>query len=106
MIIAGELRQKIIVKELTTSRDPINGSIIETWTPKYTYRAKVNNRAGSKGVINDEIFNTQTVVFTTYYRHIVDTDRIEYKGNDYKIMMIGEFGNNEGLDIITERINE
>jgi SPP1 family predicted phage head-tail adaptor len=105
-MIIGDLRYDIIVKELTTSRDSNNGSVVETWTTKYSLKAKVNTKGGNKGVHNDEIFNAYTITFTCHYRDVVDTDRIEYNGNMYKILMIGEIGYREGLEIIAEKINE
>jgi SPP1 family predicted phage head-tail adaptor len=105
-MIIGELRYPIVIKSLVTSRDPNNGSVIETWTTKYTLKAKISGGKGSKTTQNQEIFNTSTLVFTTHYRDIEDTDRIYYDGDIYKIMMQGEIGYKEGLEIIAEKIND
>jgi SPP1 family predicted phage head-tail adaptor len=105
-MIIGDLRKNIIVKQLVISRDSTNGSTIETWETKYNLKAKVTRRSGAKTINNNEIFNTLSVVFITHFREIEETDRIEYDEDNYKIMMIGEIGEKEGLEIIAEKINE
>jgi head-tail adaptor len=105
-MIIGELRDNIIVKELVSTKDPVNGSTIDTYVTKFYLKSKVTRRSGAKTINNNEIFNTLSIVFTTHYRNIVDSDRIEFNGIDYKIMMIGEINYREGLEIICERINE
>jgi SPP1 family predicted phage head-tail adaptor len=105
-MIIGDFRHNIIVKQLVVTRDVNNGSAIETWTTKYNLKAKKTTRSGVKTINNNEVFNTSSVIFTTHYRAVVDTDRIEYNGEDYKIMMLGEVGFREGLEIICEKINK
>jgi SPP1 family predicted phage head-tail adaptor len=105
-MVIGNMRYDIVVKSLVATRDPNNGSVVETWTTKYALKANIKSGTGNKIVQNDEIFNTATLTFTTHYRDVVDTDRILYAGDNYKILMIEELGYKEGLDIIAEKINE
>lgn len=106
MIIIGNLRYNIIVKSLTISRDPNNGSVVETYVPKFNLKVGIKSGSGTKTINNNEIFNTSTTTFICHYRNIVDTDRIEFSGVNYKILMLGEIGFREGLEIIAEKINE
>jgi head-tail adaptor len=105
-MVIGNMRYKILVKRLTTTRDSNNGSVVETWATVYTLKASIPRGSGTKTIRNEEIFNTSTVTFNTYYRDIEETDRIYYEGDYYKIMMIGEIGFKEGLEIIAEKITE
>ena len=105
-MILGELRYNIVVLQPTFTRDENNGSRKPVYTTKYNLKAKIKFNGGSKGVQNEEIFNTATLTFTTHFRKICDSDIILYDGNKYKIMMIGEIGYKEGLEIITEKIHE
>jgi len=105
-MIWGNLRYNIIVKSLSSTRDTNNGSAVDVYVPKYNLKAGIKSSTGSRVINNSEIFNTNTITFTTHYRSVIDTDRIEFNGYDYKIMMVGEIGWREGLEIICEKINE
>ena len=105
MIIVGDFRNIIQVQRLTTTKDAY-GSASETYATVYTLRAGVKYTTGTKLVDNNELFNSQTLVFTTHYRSILDTDRIVFNGNKYKILFIAVVGFNEGLQITVEKINE
>lgn len=107
-MIIGELRYKIKIKKLVQTQDPLNGSVVPTWETKYTLKAKKTQRSGAKTINNNEVFNTSTIVFTCYYRNIVDTDIVEFEGQDYKIMHIAEISEvrfREGLELTVDKIN-
>lgn len=104
-IIAGDLRQVIDIKRLSITKDAY-GAVSETYTTVYTLRAAVKYQGGNRLIDNNEIFNSQTLVFTTYYRTIENTDRIVFNSKKYKILFIAEIGYKEGLQITAEMINE
>lgn len=105
-MVIGDMRHKITVKRLTTTRDPNNGSIVETWGDEYILKAKRLKGNGTKTIENNEIFNTQTKTFVTHYRDVTEKDRIYYDDDWYKIMLLGEIGYRDGLEIVVEKINE
>jgi head-tail adaptor len=104
-IIPGDLRNNIIVKRLTTSKDAY-GSTKESYSSLYNLRAKVKYNSGTKTVDNNEIFNSQNITFSLYYRSILTSDRIEFNSKNYRILFINEIGFREGLEIVTELIND
>lgn len=104
-VIAGDLRYKIEVKRLTKVKDEY-GATVDTYTTVYTLKAGVKYTNGSKGISNNEIFNSQSIQLTTYYRAIKDTDRILFNNKNYKILFINEIGFREGLQINIELIND
>jgi hypothetical protein len=106
MIVLGEMRYKIIVQELVVTKDANNGSMKDTYVTKYTLKAKKVRTSGVNLVQNQEIFNTNTLIFQCHYRNIVETDRILFENNNYKINNISEIGYREGLEITIEKLNE
>lgn len=104
-VIVGDLRYVINVKRLAKVKDEY-GAVSESYATVYTLKAGVKNMSGTKAISNDEIFNTSTLQFTTWYRTINDSDRIEYNSKKYKILSINEIGFKEGLTITAELINE
>ena len=100
------MRYDIIVKRLTITRDPLNGSPIQTWADQFKLKAKIPRGSGNKTIENEEIFNTSTKTFIIHYRDILEKDRIYYNEDWYKIMLINEIGFKEGIEIVAEKINE
>lgn len=104
-IIAGDLRHIINVTRLYTITDDY-GATVDSYNTVMTIRAAVKYLSGTKTINNDEIYNTQTLQLTTYHRDILDTDRIQFKNKNYKILFINEMGYREGMLITIELINE
>lgn len=101
----GNMRYTVVVKRLTTIKDAY-GAEASTYTTHLTLKADLRNRTGSKTIVNQEIFNTATLVFWVHYRDIINTDRIEYKSQMYEILNIAEIGYKEGLELTIALINE
>ena len=104
-IIAGELRHVVTITQLTTVRDAY-GAVTESYSTLYTLRAGVKSLSGTKGIELKEIFTSQVLQFTMYYREITETMRITYKSKAYRILNIEEIGYREGLKINAELIND
>jgi len=105
MLIAGDLRNEINVKRLSSVKDAY-GSITETYTTIYALRAGIKFNSGTKSINNDEIFNSQSIIVTCYFRNILTTDRVEFNSKMYKILFINPIGFKEGLQISIELIND
>lgn len=97
------MRTMIQVLGVSVSKDE-NGSLITTFYEKYTLKAAIKFLSGTKGITNDEIFTSRNILFTVYYRDIIETDRIYYNYQQYKINSIEEIGVKEGLLIECELI--
>jgi len=69
-------------------------------------KSAVKYNSGSKGINNEEIFNSRNITFITHYRKIDETMRILFNDKKYKIVFINEVGYKNGLDIKAELINE
>jgi head-tail adaptor len=104
-MIAGNLRHIIVVQRLSIIKDAY-GAPTETYNTTHTLKAELQSASGGKGVNNEEIFNSVQLNFITYYRDILESDRIIYKSKNYKILSIVEIGYKEGLRITVEKINE
>lgn len=105
-IQVGEMRYTIKVKSLSSVKDEY-GAAEEVYTNLVTLRASVKYLSGSKGIDLNEIFTSQAIQFTTYYRSVIEpTMRIEFNNKAYRILSIAEIGFKEGLLITTELINE
>lgn len=106
-IIAGQLRHTITIQALTISKNTGYGSATTSYAPIMTVRTAVQYGAGGKGINASEIFNSQAVQFTTYYRPaIVETCRIIFNEKTYIINNIAEIGYKEGMIITAELLNE
>jgi len=103
-IIAGNLRKTISIFRYSVLRDAF-GATKDTYTNVMTIKAGIKKEAGSLGMNNYEIFNSQIFTFITYYRTIYTNDRIQYNNQMYKILNITEIGYRESLEITVELIN-
>ena len=105
-MIIGSFRYPIVVKGLTIVKDADNGSETPVYTIKHKLKAAMKADGGSQIISDKEIFTQFKITFTTHYRKdIVDTDRIEFKGYTYKILMIAEVAYREGLTLVCESVN-
>jgi head-tail adaptor len=105
MINPGQLRHILYIYENTKTTDEYNADV-ETESLKFTLRAQLKYKSGTKTISNEEIFNSQQLEFITYYRNISDDMIIKYNDKKYNILFIEEIGFKEGLKIIVEKINE
>lgn len=104
-LIPGDMRHTIKVIAITSIRDEY-GAEVQSESTLYTLRAAIKYLGANKGIDLNEIFSSQSLQFSTYYRSFDLTHLIEFKGKRYKITGIIEIGYREGLTINTELINE
>lgn len=100
----GSLRNQIQVQEPVITKDQY-GASEESFETSMTIRAQVKYVSGNMSD-NKEIFHTQVVQFTTYFRDIKPVYRIRFKEQNYRILFVEEIGQKEGLLITSELINE
>ena len=105
MIQPGELRHSITVKALSSVRDAF-GADSDEYVDYLFLRAAVKFNSGNRGINNEEIFNSSTIQFITYYRTITTDMIIEWRSKRYRILSIADIGYREGLTINKELINE
>jgi len=104
-VVAGDLRHRIKIIQYTITRDPNYGSEVITPTEVMSLRAGVKHISGAKGIDLKEVFSSQSLQFTTYYRAIDTEMVIEYNSKQYRITALIEIGYREGLLINAELIN-
>jgi len=104
-VVAGDLRYRIKIIQYTVTRDPVYGSEVITPVEIMEIRAAVKHISGTKGIDLKEVFASQVLQFTTYYRAIDSDMEIEHEGKRYRILSIAEIGYREGLNINAELIN-
>ena len=76
-MIAGKLNEVITIVKSVVSKD-IYGATSITWVDSITTRASVNQKTGTKDVVNNEVFVSYTVEFEIrYYHSITEFDRIK-----------------------------
>ena len=97
-------RYMINVERLNVVKDSY-GSITSNYVLYLTLKASIKYLSGNKVIDNQEIFNTNTLQISTYYRDINESDRILYNNKYYKILSIQEIGYKEGLLLTVEKIN-
>lgn len=105
MLQPGMLRDNIIVQRKVVIKDNY-GAETEIFSDHLYLKANTNYKSGGKGIQTEEIFSSRNITFTTYFRDIIETDRIIYDNKTYSINFIGELGHREGLEINTTLINE
>ena len=105
MLQPGLLRDNIIVQRKTVIKDTYGAETV-IYSDHLYLRANADYKGGNKGINNEEIFSSRTIIFTTYFRDINETDLIIYDENEYKITFIAEIGYREGLSITTQLVNE
>ena len=105
MIQPGSLREDIIIQVRTTIKDGY-GSEQDIYTDSLYLKANIKYGGGSRGINNEEVFNSQDILFTTYYRTITTDMRILWNDNIYIINYINIVGFRECLEIKTTLLNE
>ena len=105
MIQPGELRENIIVSTITTIKDNY-GATEDIYTDRLYLKAKVKYVSGNKIINNNEIFNSEYIYFTTHFRNINKSDRIDWQDNTYEINFLLEIGFHEGLEIRCKLLND
>jgi len=81
---SGLLRHSITFQEKTTFRDTF-GASVNTWIDKFTTKANIVFKNGSKTVENKELFNSQTIDINIRFRSDINEQmRIKCKKTIYK----------------------
>lgn len=106
VLVLGNLRYSIQVISKSVTKDEFGAEIV-TWTNSFKLRAERKFAAGDKTLDNKEVFNSQRLVLTTFFRRGVSTDdRIIFQDKKYLIKSIVEIGFGEGMQIDCELIND
>ena len=85
---AGTLTEVIEIWEPTIVVNDY-GEQSTTYTLKYTTRARLIHKGGSRGFINDELFYPYTKEFAVRsYVPVTELDRIKWNNQEYKILDI------------------
>jgi hypothetical protein len=103
-MIISDFRWIIQVKRYVSGKDTY-GAINDTYSPYLELKCSIKFNGGNKLIENNEIYNTKTILITTHYRDIIESDIIVFKNEDFKILSIVEIGWKEGLQILAEKIN-
>lgn len=99
------LKEPIKIKALTTTKTQY-GTIQTSYTLKYETKASVKFNSENMTVSEGEIFYPINRTFIVRaYVPITETDRIEYKGQDYKILSINKNIYFNDIEVITTIIN-
>lgn len=104
-MIIGELRYTLKIFQVIKEKQK-NGSFTVSNFLIHSLRASRKYLTGSKIINNEEIFNTRTLQFITYYRKgITESCIIEFENRKYKINFLEVIGYNEALKFDVELIN-
>ena len=99
------LKEPIKIKALTTTKTQY-GTIQTSYTLKYETKASVKFNSENMTVSEGEIFYPINRTFIVRaYVPITETDRIEYKGQEYKILSINKNIYFNDIEVITTIIN-
>lgn len=102
---AAILKEPIKIKALTTTKTQY-GTIQTSYTLKYETKASVKFNSENMTVSEGEIFYPINRTFIVRaYVPITETDRIEYKGQDYKILSINKNIYYNDIEIVTTIVN-
>jgi head-tail adaptor len=104
-MIIGKMRYDIIVQKKINIRGEF-GEFKEEWSDYLNLKADVIYNNGGKTIDNDEIFNTQQITFTIYYRDVKEDMIIIFNNKKYQINFINEIPYKQGIIISAELINE
>lgn len=104
MIIAGDLRYPITITQQTSTKNEY-GEMVQSYSAVTSCRAGVKYQSGQKILDNKEIFSTQFLIFSMYYRDVDETMRINFDGQTYKITFLEKNKPGNELRIFAEKIN-
>jgi SPP1 family predicted phage head-tail adaptor len=104
-MIAGNLRYWIEIYTPQTVKDEF-GADSETFVLFTTLRAEKKEISGNYLLDNKEIFHSNRVDWTIYYRpNLKDKMRVNFDNKEYRILYIREIPFREGMILETELIN-
>lgn len=105
-MVAGRLKEVINILESVVTKNEY-GATKTVWTDKIQTKASVEQKTGSRVVVNNEIFNTYTVEFTVWdYHSIKESNRVRWDGNYYLIESIIPDKRKQQLVLVTSLVNE
>lgn len=103
---AGQLKDTITI----FSPEPFQnefGERIEQLVEKYSCKAKVEHRGGSRNNVNGEVFLTNSKIFhIRIYHEINDNDIVSYEGKKYRIIDVEKIKEYQEIILTTTLINE
>jgi head-tail adaptor len=100
-IVAGNFRKVITIYRLTQTQD-VYGAPVNTYNPVMTLKAQLVTEKGNMTLTNYEVFSASVKTFQTYYRNILNTDRIQYENKMYKILDMSEIGQREQWKLVCQ----
>lgn len=104
---SGILNEIIVIERLKQKKNEFGEIETEEYTPTIRTRASVKYNSLNRVEDNAEIFFSQDVIFTVrIYNDVRNLDRIDWKGNKYRILSIEESRQFQQKTIHTELINE
>jgi phage head-tail adaptor, putative, SPP1 family len=104
-MISGNLRYWIDILSPQTVKDEF-GAEQETFVLFTNLRAEKKEISGNYMLDNKEIFHSNRVDWTIYYRkNLTDKMRVKFDGKEYRILYIREIPFRQGMILETELIN-
>lgn len=103
---AGRLTERIVFLKLEKVKTE-TGSEDNTYVPEHNCRAKMTYSGGDRVNENGDIFYSHHIIFEI--RQGLDFDehyRIEWKGQQYRILCIEQDRHNQSTRIVTDLVNE
>lgn len=101
----GELRTNVVFQSRVITKDEF-GTTAESWTNRYKLKCKVVETSGSKGVDNNEVFTSSSVLIECYMRDIKNDMKVLLNGNEYAIENINPFPYKNYMQIQLSKINK
>ena len=105
-MVAGKLNEIIKFVEPVTVKNNYGATKTE-WEDRITTRASVVQNRGTRGVINNEIFNSYTIEFEVWDYHLINESwRVIWNKKIYQIESIVPERTQKKQTIVTSLVNE
>lgn len=105
-MVAGKLNEVVKFIEPVTIKNNYGATKTE-WKDRITTKASVNQKSGSRGVINNEIFTSYTIEFEVWDYHLINESwRVIWNKKIYQIESIVPERGKKKQTIITSLVNE
>lgn len=101
----GELRTRIVFQTNVKTNDKY-GTTVESWSDKFTMKCKVVGTSGRKGIDNNEVFTSNSVLIECYIRDVKNDMKVLLNGNEYTIESIDPFPYKNYMQIQLSKINK
>jgi len=104
MASAGRRDRRIQVLKRVGTRDA-SGAVVVTWSPAFKLWAEMRDRTGRETLQagQAEVAAWDARFEVLYRADVARTDRIEYRGETWRIVHIDELGRREGMVLLCSR---